>query len=150
MNCNCGNNIHPKRVNLGYKTCTECSTTERYGSVNIINHKTGNTVQVMSKEQAISINKVGDRKRFGTILRGGSKSTAYNPKKLSGGSCCSIAYTGTKETYEMVGKEAMLTLDYLGYDDAVKYIQKQVQDCMINNMQASEIKRILQLFKNNK
>jgi hypothetical protein len=146
MNCSCGTIIPTKRFDLGYKTCVECSTTESYGSVNIINHKTGNTVQVMSKEQARSINKIGDRKRFGTILRGGSKSTAYNPKKLSGRSCCAVSYVGNKETYETVGKEAMLILEHQGFETALRYIEKQVNQCLINKPQASDIKRILTLF----
>jgi hypothetical protein len=147
MKCkHCQSNIPAKRISLGYKTCVNFSTTESYGFVNVINHKTGNTVQIMPKEQAAAINKIGDRKRFGTVLRGGSKSTAYNPKKLSGHSCCSTSYIGTKETYEMVGKEAMQILEHQGFETALKYIEKQVNEFLINKLQASDIKRILMLF----
>lgn len=146
MNCkSCQSVIPEKRSQLGYTTCTQCSTTESYGFVNIINHKTGNTIQVMPKEIAAAINKVGDRKRFGTILRGGSKSTSYNPKKLSQRSC-STAYIGTKETYEKVGRESMNILEHSGLQAALRYVQKELDDCMLNKMQASSITRVLQAF----
>ena len=52
MKCKCNNIIPDGRVNLGYKTCVNCSTTERYGCAPLINHKTGNSIQIMSQSDA--------------------------------------------------------------------------------------------------
>ena len=69
MKCKCGATVHPVRVKFGYLTCINCSTTERYGCAPIINHKTGNEIQIMSKSQAAAIAKSSRRKGYGTCLR---------------------------------------------------------------------------------
>ena len=56
------------RVNLGYNTCVNCSTTEKYGCAPLINHKTGNSIQIMSQSDAIHIAKLTRRKGYGTML----------------------------------------------------------------------------------
>ena len=47
VKCSCGNIIPKKRVEMGYKVCVECSTTEKYGCIDIIYHKTGNTIEIL-------------------------------------------------------------------------------------------------------
>ena len=69
MNCKCGSIIPNVRVDLGYKTCVECSTVERYGCAPLINHKTGNSIQIMSASDAARIAKLTRRKGYGTMLR---------------------------------------------------------------------------------
>ena len=69
MNCKCGNEVHPVRVKYGYNTCFTCSNIERYGCAPITNHKTGNTIQIMSQSQAAAIAKSSRRKGYGTCLR---------------------------------------------------------------------------------
>jgi len=46
MYCKCGTVVHPIRVNYGYK----------------INHKTGNTIQIVSQEVSASVHKAWRRK----------------------------------------------------------------------------------------
>ncbi len=67
--CRCKNIIPPQRVALGYTSCVDCSTTEPYGCVQITYHKTGNTIQVVSKSQAKRIRKLSARRGYGTLLR---------------------------------------------------------------------------------
>ena len=43
----CNHNIPQARLDLGYTVCVECSTEEKLGCIDTINHKTGNTIQVM-------------------------------------------------------------------------------------------------------
>ena len=69
MYCRCGNTVHPVRLELGYKTCVSCSTTKTYSYVPIITHKTGNTIQIMSSEDAAKIAKLFRRRGYGTMLR---------------------------------------------------------------------------------
>ncbi len=67
--CRCGNAIHPVRIKYSYSTCVDCSRTEKYGAVQIVNHKTGNEVQFLPKSLADEINKSAKRKGYGTCLR---------------------------------------------------------------------------------
>ena len=68
MKCKCNNIIPQGRVNLGYKTCVNCSTTEKYGCIPITYHKTGNTIQIMSQSDAAHIAKATRRRGYGTML----------------------------------------------------------------------------------
>ena len=69
MNCKCGSIIPNVRVNLGYKTCVNCSTVEQYGCAPLINHKTGNSIQIMSQSDAAKIAKMTQRRGYGTMLK---------------------------------------------------------------------------------
>ena len=69
MICKCKNIIPNVRVNLGYKTCVECSTVEQYGCAPLINHKTGNSIQIMSQSDAAKIAKMTQRRVYGTMLK---------------------------------------------------------------------------------
>ena len=69
MKCKCDNTIPQGRVDLGYKVCVDCSTTEAYGCAPLINHKTGNTIQIVTQEVAKALHKAGRRKGYGTCLR---------------------------------------------------------------------------------
>ena len=68
MNCKCTKIIPQGRVNLGFTTCVDCSTTEKYGCAPVINHKTGNSIQIMSSSDAKRIAKLTQRRGYGTML----------------------------------------------------------------------------------
>ena len=67
--CRCGKAIHPIRIKYKYKTCVSCSGIERVASAPITNHKTGNTIQIVSQAQSAAIYKASRRKGYGTCLR---------------------------------------------------------------------------------
>ena len=67
--CKCGEVVHPVRVKYNYKTCVSCSSVARVASAPITNHKTGNTIQIVSQEVADALYKAGQRKGYGTCLR---------------------------------------------------------------------------------
>ena len=70
MKCKCNKNIIPEgRWRLGFKVCVECSTVEAYGCAPVINHKTGNTIQIMSQKDAARIAKLTRRRGYGTMLK---------------------------------------------------------------------------------
>ncbi len=69
MKCKCKNIIPQGRGRLGFKVCVKCSTVERYGCAPIINHKTGNTIQIMSSSDAARIAKLTRRRGYGTMLK---------------------------------------------------------------------------------
>ena len=57
MKCKCTKIIPAGRVGHGYKTCINCSTTELYSYIPIIEHKTGNTIQIVSQSLSAAIHK---------------------------------------------------------------------------------------------
>jgi len=65
MKCKCNSDIHPKRIELGYKTCTRCSIEEMKAGIQIINHKTGNEIQIVDQETARIFNHLASRSSFG-------------------------------------------------------------------------------------
>ena len=69
MKCKCTKIIPNGRLRLGFKVCVECSTVSRYGCAPIINHKTGNTIQIMSSEDAAQVAKLTRRRGYGTMLK---------------------------------------------------------------------------------
>ena len=70
MKCIKCNNIIPQgRLDLGYTTGVNCSTVERYGCAPLTNHKTGNSIQIMSMSDSVKISKLTRRSGYGTMLR---------------------------------------------------------------------------------
>ncbi len=69
MKCKCKNIIPQGRLDLGYTVCVNCSTVERYGCAPIINHKTGNSIQILSSEDAADIDRMTRRRGYGTMLK---------------------------------------------------------------------------------
>jgi len=55
-------------VRLGFKVCISCSKIQAYGCAPLINHKTGNSIQIMSSEDAKKIAKMTQRRGYGTML----------------------------------------------------------------------------------
>ena len=66
MYCKCkpGVKVPQARLDMGYKTCVECSTTQTYSYVPIIEHKTGNTIQIVSQEVSASVHRAWRRKQL--------------------------------------------------------------------------------------
>ena len=64
MYCKCKPNtkVPEGRLALGYKTCVDCSTTETYSYIPIINHKTGNTIQIVSQSLSAKVHRSWRRK----------------------------------------------------------------------------------------
>jgi hypothetical protein len=62
MKCKCTNVIPEGRLVLGYRNCVNCSTTELYSYIPIIEHKTGNTIQIVSQSLSAAVHKAWRRK----------------------------------------------------------------------------------------
>jgi len=74
----CRTTIPVERLKVlpGARHCASCSNEEPVGCVDIVYHKTGNTIQIMPRAQAQAINKSAKRRGFGSLalMRGGSGS----------------------------------------------------------------------------
>ena len=60
--CRCGNELHQVRINLGYNKCVQCSDVQQVSYVPIIEHKTGNSIQIVSQELSNLVHKSWRRK----------------------------------------------------------------------------------------
>ena len=135
----CNHNIPQARLDLGYKVCVECSTEEKLGCIDTINHKTGNTVQVMSREDADKASKLTKRAGFGILrsMSGGSsqRKTKY---KYDG---CSTTYVGNDVMFEQIGKTY---IDYLEVDEEIaqRYLDRALNNVEISENQYNKIKML--------
>ena len=135
----CTHNIPKQRLALGYTTCIECSTEEKLGCIDTINHKTGNTIQVMSREDAEKANKLTKRAGFG-ILRSmaGGSSQRKAKYKYDG---CSTTFVGNDLMFEQVGKTYM---DYLEVDKEIaeRFLDRALNNVDISKLQYNKIKML--------
>ena len=135
----CNHNIPQARLDLGYKVCVKCSTEEKLGCIDAIHHKTGNTIQVMSREDADKASKLTRRAGFGILrsMKGGS--TSQRKTKIIHG--CSTTQIGSQEMYERVGKTYM---DYLDVDKEIanRYLDRAVNNAEISQLQYNKIKKL--------
>jgi hypothetical protein len=142
MNCKCKKIIPQARLDLGYTVCVECSTVEKLGCIDTINHKTGNTIQVMSRDDADKASKLTKRAGFGTLrsLRGASVKS--NTKILHG---CRLTSIGNQKLYEQVGKTYV---DYYDVDTklAEKYLLRMLNNLEINQLQYNTIKKLSKII----
>jgi hypothetical protein len=49
----------------GYRSCVNCSTVKRVASIPITNHKTGNSIQIVSAELAETVGRLAARTGYG-------------------------------------------------------------------------------------
>jgi ribosomal protein L37AE/L43A len=147
MKCkSCSRLIPTKRIELGFIHCTDCSTVDTYGTVGITYHKTGNTVQHVSKETAANINKAARRNTYGSNL-GNIKGDGY--KEFSGkleNSGASLAFVGSQQMFKRIGEEAMFKLDLLGLDKALDYIKRKYESTSLTFAQYEQLKNIISSF----
>ncbi len=135
----CTHNIPKQRLALGYTTCVECSTEEKLGCIDTINHKTGNSIQVMSRAEADQAVKLTKRAGFGTLLAITKGSSQRKTKYQYDG--CSTSQVGSQELYEHVGKTY---IDYLDVDKdiAERYLTRSLNNFEISELQYNKIKQL--------
>ena len=135
----CTHNIPKQRLALGYTTCVECSTEEKLGCIDTINHKTGNSIQVMSREDADQAIKLTKRAGFGTLRAITNGSSQRKTKYQYDG--CSTSQVGSQELYEHVGKTY---IDYLDVDKSIaeRYLTRSLDNFEISQLQYNKIKQL--------
>jgi len=127
----CNHNIPQARLNLGYTECVDCSTVQKLGCIDTINHKTGNSIQVMSREDADKASKLTQRAGFG-ILRSMSGGSSQRKLKYKYDGC-STTYVGNDTMFEQIGKT------YIDYLDVDKEIAERYLDRALNNLEISQL-----------
>ena len=141
----CSKEIPTKRVELGFNQCVDCSTTETYGTIDIVYHKTGNTVEHVDKKTAAHVNKISRRAGFGSSL-GKIKSGGHKEfsKKIEKG--CSTVTIGSANMFERVGNEMLLQYEIGGLERAYKYLEKALDNISITNGQYCTLKRVMENY----
>ena len=144
MKCKCKNIIPPARVALGYTTCVSCSTEEKLGCIDTINHKTGNSIQVMSRSDADQASKLLKRAGYSTLRALSGKSTTKKRKILYGWRLTDV---GSDALYNKVGKTY---LDYaeVDIDLANRYLQRSLDNYEISQLQYNKIIQLYKLITN--
>jgi hypothetical protein len=142
---NCDNVLPRKRVELGFRHCVDCSTIETYGTIDIVYHKTGNTVEHVDKATADKVNKMSRRSGFGSSL---GKIGKGGPKEFSGKIeiGCSTAQVGSQGMFDKVGTEMMFQYDLHGYDKAITYLERCFKNMSINQTQYIKLKTVLTAY----
>jgi len=140
----CTHNIPKQRLALGYTTCVECSTVEKYGCIDTINHKTGNSIQVMSREDADKASKLLQRAGYSTLRALSGKSVT---KKRKIGKGCRLTDVGSEQLYEQVGKTYVNYYD-VDQDLAARYLQRALDNYEISQLQYNNIVKLTKLITN--
>jgi hypothetical protein len=150
MKCKgCDKEIPQKRIELGFKKCVNCSDTEKYGVVDVVYHKTGNTVEITDAKTAEAVNKAAKRSGYGVMrgmTKGGSKmSSTYNPKgKSKNTNCVSTSFVGTTVSFNKIGEKAMLFFEVAGIDAAYEVIEKAFKEMEINIYQRNKLRQVFE------
>ena len=150
MDCKCGKEIPQKRAELGYRQCVECSTVEKVGCVDVIYHKTGNTIEITDGETAERIRKLSRRNARGLMvgMKPVQKSMAYSPSgKVNGQRLLERAVRPDPVQFERDGEEALGLMEAEGMQSALAWLQKRVQDLWITPVQAGRIRVILEAMR---
>ncbi len=139
----CTHYIPQARLDLGYTTCVDCSTEEKLGCIDTINHKTGNSIQVMSRKDADQASKLLQRAGYSTLRALSGKSVMPKRKILHG---CRLTNVGSDELYQQIGKQYM---DYLEVDQVIadKYLTRALDNYEISQLQYNKIVKLSKLLQ---
>lgn len=159
MKCKvCRTQIPQARWDLGYRTCVSCSQEEKWSSVPVINHKTGNEIQIIKDpEVAAEFLAKSARKGFGT-LRGMSSSykrhvaTAnVQPGKIIEAPLpldCEIARKALPHKFSDVGEKVMEAIEAKDKRKALETIDSALKEKLIWKNQARQLQGIVETLCN--
>ena len=134
----CTHKIPKARLALVFSTCVDCSTEEKLGCIDTINHKTGNSIQIMSRKDADQASKLLQRAGYSTLRALSGKSVMPKRKILHG---CRLTDIGSDSLYEQVGKQYM---DYLEVDSNIadRFLDRALDNFEISQLQYNKIKQL--------
>ena len=144
MNCiKCKEEIHAARLKVLPKTkvCVNCSTAEAVSCVDVIYHKTGNTIQIMDKESADKINKLAKRSGFGIMA--GMKGGSGGATKTTSLGNVAVWRVPTEEDYQRALKRVGELIDLENREKCLKYAQQQYDSKLINSKHLFNLRTII-------
>ncbi len=124
--------------------CANCSPVEAVGCVDIVYHKTGNTIQIMPKEQAQAINKSARRSGFGSLASmrggGGSEKTGAYVHQVP------LIRQATREDFNLAGERMMHFVELGMREKALCEIVESHKSRLITSAHARQLKSIVDQF----
>lgn len=150
--------IHPKRWDLGYRTCVNCSVEPRWSSIPVINHKTGNEIQIVKDpEVAAEFMAKTARVGFGT-MRG--MSSSYKRKTPAVATKAEllpdkplvdreVARRPLPNQFEAVGFMVMNHIESGQKQSAYEYIESALNEKRIYKIHAERLRQIVEALTNN-
>ena len=144
MNCiKCKEDIDTRRLKALPKTkvCVNCSTAEAVSCVDVIYHKTGNTIQIMDKESADKINKLAKRSGFGIMA--GMKGGSGGATKTTSLGNVAVWRVPTEEDYQRALKRVGELIDLENREKCLKYAQQQYDSKLINSKHLFNLRTII-------
>jgi len=144
----CGQTISEARLLILPTTehCVNCTSESRWSSVPIINHKTGNTIEVVKDpEVAAEFHRLSSRAGFGTLrgLRMGK--TVTKKTKLDSPVSTRTLYV-SQEQIEEIGKRATDLWESMGQARAEKWLNSKVEAGPITRLYADKITRMIKVI----
>jgi hypothetical protein len=112
------------------KVCVDCSTAEAVSCVDVVYHKTGNTIQIMDKQSADKINKLAKRSGFG--IMSGMKGSSGGGTDYKNIGKVSIWRVPTEDDYQSALKRIGEFIDLEDRDKALRFVQNQYDSKLIN------------------
>jgi len=152
MKCkNCSTDVHLKRWELGYRTCTSCSSETKWSSVPVINHKTGNEIQIIKDpEVAAEFLAKSARTGFGTLkgLSSGYRKRTTTEAKIEALPEKPIVDRELSRRlapndFDAVGSEVMTLLECGKVDEAYTLIDEALQSKRIYKVHSTQLLQII-------
>ena len=139
----CKDKINARRLKAlpQTKVCVNCSTAEAVSCVDVIYHKTGNTIQIMDKESADKINKLAKRSGFGIMA--GMKGGSGGATKTTSLGNVAVWRVPTEEDYQRALKRVGELIDLSNRERCLKYAQQQYDSKLINSKHLYNLKTII-------
>lgn len=153
----CGDVLHEKRAQMGYDTCVNCSTEGKWSGVPVINHKTGNEIQVVKDaEVAAEFMALSNRKGF-TAFQGLNEKAygdtspldvTYNPEPPTGipSKVLSRKLDTSQYDDEKMSNVVLNILDTEGAANAKTFLEKEFQSLHISPICRKRLLLILNPF----
>jgi len=153
MTCNtCHKDINAKRWNLGFRVCVNCSNEPQWTCVPIINHKTGNEIQIVKDpEVAAEFMAKTARTGYGT-MRGvsssykkpvmASKKVELLPDKPLVDR--EISRRTAPHQFDAVGHEVMNFIEQGSMELAYALIDKALAEKQIYRVHARQLQQIIE------
>ena len=143
---------------MGYRTCVNCSTEAKWSAVPVINHKTGNEVQVVKDpEVAAEFMAKSARVGFGT-MRGMSAGYKKKPTAVDAKTELLpdkplvdrvIARRPMPHQFEAVGSEIMNYIEAGQTQSAYKHIECALNEKRIYKIHAEQLRQIVETLTEN-
>jgi len=153
MKCKkCLEEVNPLRWDLGYRTCVTCSDELKWSSVPVINHKTGNEIQIVKDpEVAAEFMAKSARVGFGTLRGMSSGYKRQSPAKSAKVEMLPdkplvdrvIARRPMPHEFDAVGDEVMTHIESGRIQAAYEHIEKALENKRIFRVHAEQLRQIV-------